>query len=97
MGKVKDLGPMIAGLVGSPVAGIGAGLIGGLYRYFFIGGITTFPCFLATILAGLFAGIIYILNKLKFTGIIGAVLFAVFMESLHIIPLFYLQDHILKL
>lgn len=85
MGNVRDLGPMIAGLVGGPVAGLGAGLIGGLYRYFFLGGITTFPCSLSTILAGLFAGIIYILNKRKFIGIIGAVLFAAFMESFHMI------------
>ena len=85
MGNVRDLGPMIAGLVGGPVAGLGAGLIGGLYRYFFLGGITTFPCSLSTILAGLFAGIIYILNKRKFIGIIGAVLFAAFMESFHMV------------
>ncbi|WP_424353988.1 SpoIIE family protein phosphatase [Methanobacterium sp. MBAC-LM] len=85
MGNVRDLGPMIAGLVGGPVAGLGAGLIGGLYRYFFLGGITTFPCSLSTVLAGLFAGIIYILNKRKFIGIIGAVLFAASMEAFHMI------------
>ncbi len=84
MGNVRDLGPMIAGLVGGPIAGIGAGLIGGLYRYFFIGGITTFPCSLATILAGFFAGIIYLLNKRRFIGIAGAVAFAIFMEAFHI-------------
>jgi sigma-B regulation protein RsbU (phosphoserine phosphatase) len=90
MGNVRDLGPMIAGLVGGPVAGLGAGLIGGLYRYFFLGGITTFPCSLSTVLAGLFAGIIYILNKRKFIGIIGAVLFAASMEAFHMILVFLL-------
>ncbi len=84
MGNVRDLGPIIAGLVGGPIAGLGAGLIGGLYRYFFLGGITTLPCSLATILAGLFAGMVYIFNKRRFIGIIGAVTFTVFMESLHI-------------
>ncbi len=84
MGNVRDLGPMIAGLVGGPIAGVGAGLIGGLYRYFFIGGFTTIPCSLATVLAGLFAGIIYLLNKGKFIGIWKAVIFAVAIESFHI-------------
>ncbi len=83
MGNVRDLGPMIAGLVGGPIGGIGAGLIGGLYRYFFIDGFTTLPCSLATVLAGLIAGIIYLLNKGKFIGIWGALIFAVVMESLH--------------
>lgn len=84
MGNVRDLGPMIAGLVGGPIAGMGAGLIGGLYRYFFIGGFTTVSCSLATIFAGLFAGFIYLLNKGKFIGIWKAVIFAVAMESFHI-------------
>lgn len=85
MGNVRDLGPMIAGLIGGPIAGIGAGLIGGVYRYLFLGGITTVPCSLATILAGIFSGIIYVLNKRRFIGIIGAVTFAVSMEVFHMI------------
>jgi phosphoserine phosphatase RsbU/P len=83
MGNVRDLGPIIAGLVGGPIAGVGAGLIGGLYRYFFIGGFTTIPCSMATVLAGLFAGLVYLLNKGKFIGIWKAVLFAVAIESFH--------------
>jgi sigma-B regulation protein RsbU (phosphoserine phosphatase) len=83
MGNVRDLGPIIAGLVGGPIAGVGAGLIGGLYRYFFIGGFTTIPCSMATVLAGLFAGVVYLLNKGKFIGIWKAVLFAVAIESFH--------------
>lgn len=84
MGNVRDLGPMIAGLVGGPIAGIAVGLIGGLYRYFFVGGLTTLPCSLATVFIGLFAGIVYLLNKGKFIGIWGALVFAVAMESFHI-------------
>ncbi len=56
--NVRDLGPMIAGLIGGPVIGLGAGLIGGIHRYF-LGGFTCVPCSLATVLAGLFGGIIY--------------------------------------
>ena len=82
--NVRDLGPMIAGLIGGPVIGLGAGLIGGIHRYF-LGGFTCVPCSLATVLAGLFGGIIYILKRGKFIGVPGAVLFAALMESFHMI------------
>ncbi len=82
--NVRDLGPMIAGLIGGPVIGLGAGLIGGIHRYF-LGGFTCVPCSLATVLAGLFGGIIYILKRGKFIGVLGAVLFAALMESFHMI------------
>ncbi len=82
--NVRDLGPMIAGLIGGPVIGLGAGLIGGIHRYF-LGGFTCVPCSLATVLAGLFGGIIYILRRGKFIGVPGAVLFAALMESFHMI------------
>lgn len=81
--NLRDLGPMIGGLVGGPLVGVGAGLIGGVHRYF-LGGFTSVPCSLATVLAGLFGGIIYLLKKGKFIGVPGAVLFAALMESLHI-------------
>ena len=82
--SVRDLGPMIAGLIGGPVIGLGAGLIGGIHRYF-LGGFTCVPCSLATVLAGLFGGIIYILRRGKFIGVSGAVLFAALMETFHMI------------
>jgi len=80
--NVRDLGPMVGGLIGGPVIGLGAGLIGGVHRYF-LGGFTCIPCSLATVFAGLFGGALYLLNKRKFIGIPGAVLFAALMESLH--------------
>ncbi|MCE5215132.1 MAG: SpoIIE family protein phosphatase [Methanobacterium sp.] len=82
--NVRDLAPMIAGLVGGPWIGLGVGLIGGVHR-FFLGGPTAIACGLATILAGLFGGLIYVINKGKFIGIIGAVIFAALMESFHMI------------
>ena len=78
--NVRDLAPMIAGLVGGPWIGLGVGLIGGVHRYF-LGGFTAVPCALATILAGVFGGLIYVLNKGKFIGILGAVIFAALMEA----------------
>jgi len=85
LANVRDLGPIIAGLIGGPVVGLGAGLIGGLYRYFFLGGPTTLPCSIATIFAGLFAGIIFVANGRKFIGIFGAVIFAVLIEMFHML------------
>lgn len=82
--NVRDLGPMVAGLVGGPIVGLGAGLIGGLHRLT-MGGFTCIPCSLSTILAGIFAGIIYLANKKRFIGIGGAVLFAILMESFHMV------------
>lgn len=90
--NVRDLGPMIAGLVGGPIVGLGAGLIGGLYRYFFMGGPTTLSCSIATILAGLFAGIIFLANGRKFIGVFGAVIFAVLMECFHMLLVLLLVE-----
>lgn len=81
--NVRDLGPMIGGLVGGPVVGIGAGLIGGLHRLLFIPGPTTLPCSIATMCAGALGGAIYLLAGRKFAGVTVAVAFAVFQESFH--------------
>src|SRR4030043_325908 len=80
--NIRDLGPMVAGLVGGPVVGLGAGLIGGLHRYF-LGGFVCIPCALSTIIAGLLGGAIYRLKRGEFVAVWQAILFAIFMESLH--------------
>ena len=79
--NVRDLGPMVAGLTCGPVVGLGAGLIGALYRLS-LGGFTAYSCSLATVLAGLFGGLIWLWNKKKFVSIRIAVLFAAGMEVL---------------
>ncbi|HUU75636.1 MAG TPA: SpoIIE family protein phosphatase [Methanoregulaceae archaeon] len=80
--NIRDLGPMVAGLVAGPIVGVGAGLIGASYRMT-MGGFTLVPCSLATVLAGLLAGMVYILAGRKFPGILIAVSFAIIMEGLH--------------
>jgi len=82
--NIRDLGPMIAGLIAGPYAGIGAGLIGGVQRYS-IGGITAIPCSLATILAGIIGGLIYLRSGGRFCGVRTAVCFAILMEGLHML------------
>jgi len=84
MANVRDLGPMVAGLIGGPVMGVGSGLIGGLYRLS-LGGFTAVPCAISTILSGFLAGLVYIINKRRFVGILWAVVFAVLMEGLHLL------------
>ena len=55
--NIRDLAPLMAGALGGPVAGTLAGIIGGIHRLS-VGGFTAIPCSLATILAGLMAGIL---------------------------------------
>ncbi|MCK4736639.1 MAG: hypothetical protein KAT65_29565, partial [Methanophagales archaeon] len=50
------------------------------------------PCSLATIFAGLFGGIIYVLRKGKFIGVLGAVVFAALMEFFHMILILLLAQ-----
>lgn len=80
--NIRDLSPMISGLVGGPYVGIIVGLIGGIHR-FSLGGETALTCLIATVLAGLFAGIIYHLNKDKLLGIVPAMVFAATFEIFH--------------
>jgi phosphoserine phosphatase RsbU/P len=79
--NVRDLGPMVGGLIFGPVVGLGAGLIGATFRLS-QGGFTAIPCSLATALAGLFGGLIY-LKKGKAPGILFSVAFAVLFEFFH--------------
>ncbi|MEN6349592.1 MAG: LytS/YhcK type 5TM receptor domain-containing protein [Syntrophomonas sp.] len=80
--NIRDLGPAIAGLVGGPWVGIGAGLIGGIHRYT-MGGITYIPCSVSTVLAGVIGGLIYLYRKGEFVSISTAVVFMALMEALH--------------
>jgi len=81
--ELRDLGPMIAGLVGGPAIGLGAGLIGGIHRYF-LGGFLAVPCAIATALAGLTGGLIYSLRKGNFPRIWQVVLLTVGIELMDI-------------
>ncbi|MDO8842457.1 Nramp family divalent metal transporter [Methanocalculus sp.] len=52
----KDIGPIIAGIIGGPIAGAAAGVIGGAYRYS-LGGWTALPGAVATVVAGVLGGV----------------------------------------
>lgn len=80
--NIRDLGPAIGGLIGGPLVGIGAGLIGGIHRYT-MGGITCIPCSISTVVAGLVGGLIYKYRKGEFVSISGAVIFMALIEAFH--------------
>jgi len=78
----RDLGPMIAGLLGGPIAGVLVGLVGGLYRYS-IGGWSALPCFVATVSAGLVAGLLSMQWKGKISYL-KVVILGILVECMHI-------------
>ncbi|MHB8163025.1 MAG: LytS/YhcK type 5TM receptor domain-containing protein [Methanoregula sp.] len=82
--NVRDLGPMLAGLLAGPWVGVGAGLIGAAYRLT-LGGITVYSCSVTAIFAGLFGGLIWLHQKRKFAGTTIAVVFAILMEVFHMV------------
>ena len=59
----RNLAPLYAGLVSGPVGGIGAALIGGLFRYFVYGGASAMPCMLACFLAGIIGSVTHLIVK----------------------------------
>lgn len=83
--NVRGIFPAFAGLIAGPVVGLGAGLIGGVHRYFFLSGGTNIGSSILTILSGLIGGLIYKKNNGKIIGIFSAVAFDVCLEILHVI------------
>ncbi len=80
--SIRDLGPLVAGLVAGPLVGLGAGLIGGIHR-FLLGGFSCVPCGIATVLAGLIGGLVYLIAKKKLISIFHAMLLAIGVELIH--------------
>ncbi len=82
--NVRGIFPAFAGLIAGPIVGLGAGLIGGIHRYFYLSGGTSIGGAVITILGGLIGGLIYKWNKGKIIGILGAVVFDVLLELFHV-------------
>ena len=79
----RDLAPIIAGLIGGPVAGAGAGLIGAIFRYS-LGGWTALPCAMATIAAGLIGGYAGLRWRGRLT-VLRLALLGIGVEALHLL------------
>lgn len=80
--NIRDLAPIVSGLVAGPYVGLAVGLIGGLHRLS-LGGMTCLACSLSTILAGLLAGLVFHFRKGKLLGPVYAMLFAAGIELMH--------------
>ncbi|MBD3271717.1 MAG: SpoIIE family protein phosphatase [Elusimicrobia bacterium] len=80
--NIRNLGPEIAGFIAGPLVGTLTGFIGGIHRYL-KGGNTALPCAAATVLSGMFAGFLFLLNKRQFVGLKKATLFAGIFEVFH--------------
>ncbi|SJZ54503.1 two-component system, LytT family, sensor histidine kinase LytS [Selenihalanaerobacter shriftii] len=55
--NIRAIGAVVAGLLGGPLVGLGAGLIGGIHRYT-LGGFTAFACAVGTSTSGLISGLV---------------------------------------
>ena len=80
--NTRDLGPALGGLLGGPIVGLGAGLIGAAQRLT-MGGFTAVPCALATVAAGFSGGVVYLLFKRRLAPVWAAMLLALFTETCH--------------
>jgi phosphoserine phosphatase RsbU/P len=80
--SIRDLGPVVAGLLAGPVVGLGAGIIGGIHRYL-QGGFTATACGIAPIVAGLAGGVVYLFKRNRFLGVGRAVLLMIGVELIH--------------
>lgn len=87
----RDLGPILAGIVGGPVVGAVAGIIGAAYRYQIPGAEkTALACATATIIAGIVAGFFTRMFRGDINYFHGFIL-VVIVEIIHIlicVPLF---------
>ncbi|MDE4908298.1 Nramp family divalent metal transporter [Methanogenium marinum] len=87
----RDLGPILAGIVGGPLIGACAGIIGAAYRYQVPGmEKTALACAIATIVAGIVAGCFTRMYRGNITYLRGFILVAI-VEVIHIfifVPLF---------
>jgi len=93
--NIRDLPVMIAGLIGGPIAGVGAGLIGGIERYL-EGGTVAVPCMIGTILSGIVGGIVWTLAGKKFPKIWMAAIAMLAVECIHMLLVAYVSTSIAK-
>ncbi len=78
--NIRDLGPIIGGLSCGPVVGIGAGIIGALYRLS-VGGANVYAAALGPLIAGICSGAIYYFNKKTLVSTKSAILITILIES----------------
>lgn len=78
--NIRDLGPIIAGITCGPYVGLGAGLIGAVYRIS-MGGPNVLAAAAGPIIAGLAAGLVYLANKREIISTKRAIILTIAIES----------------
>lgn len=68
--NTRYIGPLLAGIIGGPFVGLGAGLIGGIHRYL-SGGFTYVESSLSTVVAGLVAGLVFNGGRYRRNGLVS--------------------------
>ena len=58
LANTRIVGPLAGGLLGGPIVGVGAGILGAIPRYY-MGGFTVWASVISNILAGYLAGWVY--------------------------------------
>ncbi len=79
--NTRDMGAALGGLVGGPLVGLGAGLIGGVHRLS-MGGYVALPSGLGAVTAGLAGGAVFLMCGRRLAPWWAAMLLAVFTETL---------------
>ncbi len=82
--NIRDLGPALAGILAGPLAGFGAGLVGGMHR-FTLGGPTCYGCTLSTVAAGLIGGLVYNQRRGRLPTTVQAAVLALGIETFHMV------------
>jgi sigma-B regulation protein RsbU (phosphoserine phosphatase) len=83
--SIRDLPVMLAGMLGGPVAGIGAGLIAAFDRFFISSGhITALPCSVSTIISSLIGVCAWYFSEKRFPDIPYACMAIVAAEVIHL-------------
>lgn len=81
--SVRDMGPMLAGLMGGPFGGLLAGFICGAHRLY-LGGISAKACIIATCCIGTGCGILAKKNNRFMTNPLGATAIGIVSELFHL-------------
>jgi len=79
--RIATPAPRVSHTCDAFVVGLVTGLIGGVYRYS-MGGFTAGPCSIATVLSGLFGGLVWLWKK-KLIGFLWATVFVFCIETFH--------------
>lgn len=82
--NVRDLAPLLGGLLGGPIVGIGAGLVGGLFRLT-AGGPTMVPCAISCLISGAVGSFVFVYGKGKVVSPLVGLATAGLIECVHML------------